>query len=546
MDVQIKDLGIRAGSRDPDVRKTAGDELVGLLRRDDGYAEEAVAALCDAERPRLFHFFSVRVRDEQEAFDLTEKVIEKVVAAFSRKPLRLEYGVRSFYKYVYTVATHDVGRYLNKRKRSISVEPELFDMTDQWSRQPSPEELARSKEMYKWLRQAAVDIPDELNLLMLAHGLGLPRDELIEVSGIPAAKFDRRLHAAKTKVIDRFVCLFLARTRGQAGSPETCAGLVDQLAKIRPAWAATQAFTTPVYKMVKRHLGSCEPCQAQYEDKKRRGLRPEFLGMPLTTMPDHMRDEAATVVTSVRSSAIPMPRRPRIPKKAQAMISAGVTAAAVAAVFLFIPDSPADTQARDTSDKSVETTTSSTSTESPTSSSSTVAPPTSTTNSSTRKPAPSTRPSTPPLNPSTPVSTPPTTATSTTTSTTSSVPPPPLQITLATSAAACHPAQTCDPVPACDTCSANYVGKCGEGVTLQFKTIIKVNRGPTELKFRWLVNGTPMNAEPVSFPQSGPQQTWVGQVTVLYASSGPWTAQLEVLSPQAKKSNTPQAVITCT
>ncbi|MCE7011270.1 sigma-70 family RNA polymerase sigma factor [Kibdelosporangium philippinense] len=535
MDVRIKDLAVQAGSKDPQVRKTAGDRLVGMLRHGDGHADEAFAALCEAERPRIFHFFSFRVRDEQEAFDLTEKVIEKVLTAGKR--LRLEYGVRSFYKYVYTVATRDVGHYLDKRKRSISVEPETFDMTDQWSSQPSPEELARSKEMYKWLRQAAAEIPDDLNLLMLAHGLGLPRTELIEVSGIPAAKFDRRLHAAKTKVIDRFVCLYLARTRG-IGELETekCATLAGELEAARPKWTPTQDFTTPVYMLVKRHLGRCEPCAAQYEDKKRRGLRPEFLGMPLIAMPDYARDQTTTAFKPVRPRIV----RRRVPKSAQVMISTGVTAAAVAAAFLFTPAAPT----RDASGSPAPTTTSSTPAASETTTSS-AAPPTSTTtrpSTSTSKPQPSTRPSTPPVKPST-SATKPTSKVETTTSSAVQAPP---QITLATSAATCAPADSCDPVPSCDTCSDTYVGSCTGGVTLQFKAIIKVNHGPAELKFRWVLNGTPMSSDTVSFPESGPQQTWVGQVTVLYASSGPWTAQLEVQTPQSKESNTPQATITCT
>jgi hypothetical protein len=83
-------------------------------------------------------------------------------------------------------------------------------------------------------------------------------------------------------------------------------------------------------------------------------------------------------------------------------------------------------------------------------------------------------------------------------------------------------------------------------VTLQFTTDISVNRGPTSIDFRWIINGSPFPSDKVDFPDPGSQHQTVGQVTVLYVSSGPWTAQLEVLSPTSMKSNVVTATTTCT
>jgi hypothetical protein len=127
----------------------------------------------------------------------------------------------------------------------------------------------------------------------------------------------------------------------------------------------------------------------------------------------------------------------------------------------------------------------------------------------------------------------------------SQIPPPPVHITLATSAASCAPADACTPVPDCATCSTVYKGKCGAGVTIAYDTDIKVDQGPTKVEFGWILNGTRLPTDTVTFTGTGTQHETVGQSAVLNVSTGLMTAQLQTFSPQPVTSNTVTAQITC-
>lgn len=125
-------------------------------------------------------------------------------------------------------------------------------------------------------------------------------------------------------------------------------------------------------------------------------------------------------------------------------------------------------------------------------------------------------------------------------------PPPPLTANTITSVGVCAPSATCDATPPCEGCSENYTGSCAGGYTLNFISKVSVNRGPTVVTFRWILNGSPLPNETINFSGTGAQSETVGQVTVLYSSSGPWTARLELISPIPKTSNTVTSTITCT
>jgi hypothetical protein len=123
---------------------------------------------------------------------------------------------------------------------------------------------------------------------------------------------------------------------------------------------------------------------------------------------------------------------------------------------------------------------------------------------------------------------------------------PAVEVALITSAGACAPANACVPEPTCPNCTATFEGDCSEGVTVQFWTTISVSRGPTNVAYRWLVEGNPLDTQTEEFTGTGLQQTTIGQAVALYTTTKSWTAQAEAISPVAKRSNTARVSITCT
>jgi hypothetical protein len=122
--------------------------------------------------------------------------------------------------------------------------------------------------------------------------------------------------------------------------------------------------------------------------------------------------------------------------------------------------------------------------------------------------------------------------------------PPPPNVSTITSVGSCAPADSCDSTPLCEGCSTTFDGYCGDGVVLDYRSTISVDRGPAQVSFRWIVNDTAFNIDTVDFSGTGPQQTRVGLVSIVDVSSV-WTAQLEILSPQQMRSNTVKAMIIC-
>ncbi|WP_162907473.1 RNA polymerase sigma factor [Allorhizocola rhizosphaerae] len=279
MDRDFDELAAQAAvTGDRQARERAGDTLVGLVRAGGRRAEAAFTALCEAEVDRIFHYFALRVDDEQDALDLSRDLIARVRQAHGRNGLEFAHGVRSFYAYVYTAARRDVQRYAERRARAVPAPTADFDFGAD-PRQHTLDELAGAKELGQWLRQATHDIPAELDLVMLAYTQDLGREDVAAVAGIEPSKLDKAVHAAKGKVIDRLLSLYLVRMNA-------CAELVGSV-QWQPGGAS--GFTTAVYRRAKRHIKACETCRDRYEDARRTGISKDFLGIPIAAAPEVLR-----------------------------------------------------------------------------------------------------------------------------------------------------------------------------------------------------------------------------------------------------------------
>jgi len=145
--------GTRTHAREE--RKTA-DEIRILARE---ASQSDIAAFADLYRlyhPALLQYVNTRVRQRQEAEDLTNAVFEKAFAAIGR----YQPSPAQFSTWLYTIARNALIDHYSKRRLPLEsdVDQEMLQATDP---QDGPEEQIVADELRKLLYNAILELTDD-------------------------------------------------------------------------------------------------------------------------------------------------------------------------------------------------------------------------------------------------------------------------------------------------------------------------------------------------------------------------------------------------
>jgi len=583
-----------AAAKDHGERETAGNDLVRLIRMGGPDAAEAFDALCEALTNDIFHYYSVRVPDKYAARGMTLDLLEWLWAAYRDGKLQPGPDIESIYARILSEARSDVESYAEIQAEETAAETAAAsDQYDQHVEVPSVGALAGSLELIDWLRQAAVELPHDLEITLLAYTQGLGPDELIAVTGIPSSDLHQTVKESKAKVIDRFLCLYIARTHGAlrdvADENEICPELILSLSSLggeERVWDQFTDFNTEVYREIRQHIPTCTICKPAYQENRKIALRRGFLAIPRLMFPTHSPQsdsipdpENATadpppgaVEEPSRAAENPRvaielpqvphvpaehPQAPRpegsslpsgtpppdpqppsikgaIPTKVFLGVACIAAIAMVVLVSIFMWDrmneqEPGPQGTPPLPGAGV------TSSAAPQSAGGGGRPGQAVGMSPWRTTGPAPNPTKPPAKPTSPPRT----------DMPTEAPSRPLEISLSISSTVCVPALTCEPVHSCSDCSLDYIGDCTIGVLVSARTTIKVNKGPATIRYRWIINGSPLASDSITFSGSGQQDTSLYKTSVVNRLSGSRTAQFEVLSPRSVKSDRVQSAVSC-
>jgi RNA polymerase sigma factor (sigma-70 family) len=164
-------------------------DLLDAIRRGDTAAAEE---LVDRTYSAIFAAVYRLCGDRDLAADLTQETYRKAWSALSGFD-----GRSQLFTWLYRIAYTTFLNQIRRPRRMTSLdEPGADDLTDQ---SPRPDDLAAEAEEATRLRNAVMQLPEDLKFTVTAHFWGgLPVKEIAQIEEITTVAIRKRLHRAFT------------------------------------------------------------------------------------------------------------------------------------------------------------------------------------------------------------------------------------------------------------------------------------------------------------------------------------------------------------
>jgi RNA polymerase sigma factor (sigma-70 family) len=186
---EVAPFPAREAARDVTASAPWSDErklLEAIRKGDSAAAEELVERTYSAVFASVYRLCG----DRDLAADLTQETYQKAWAALARFD-----GRSQLFTWLYRIAYTTFLNHVRRPRRMTSLdEPDSMDVPDQT---PGAEELLSNAEEAERLRNAVMQLPEDLRFTVTAHFWGgLPVKEIAEIEDITTVAIRKRLHRA--------------------------------------------------------------------------------------------------------------------------------------------------------------------------------------------------------------------------------------------------------------------------------------------------------------------------------------------------------------